>query len=325
MRSVRFITMLCLASALPAVAATSAIAQSYPDKPVRIVVPLPAGSPGDTFARAFQAKLQEALGQPFVIDNRPGANTNIGAEAVAKSAPDGYTFLLTASPHTINPSLYPSLPYDPIKDFTGVTLVAVTPLVLVVNPSLPVTSVAQLIAYLKARPGQVNYGSAGNGSTLQLAGEMFNLQANVKMVHVPYKGVTQAMTDLLGGQISLMFPGGPIALPQVKAGKLRALATTGAKRTSAAMDLPTVAEAGLPGFEIAAWYGLLAPAGTPASAVSRVNGVIVKALQTPEYADQWTKLGADVIFNTPAQFNAFLRSDLDKWAKVVKAANIKAD
>ena len=315
-----------VAGALLALPTIQATAQNYPDRAVRIIVPAPAGSPGDIIARALAQKFTEGMGQSFVIDNRAGANYGIGTEAVAKSAADGYTLLLTASPHTINPHLYPNQAFDPIRDFAPITLVAVTPLVLVVHPSVPANSVAELLALARSQPGKLNFGSAGNGSTLHLAGEIFNTLGAVKMVHVPYKGVTQAVTDLVGGQLSLMFPGGPIALPQARAGKLRALATTGAVRTAAAPDLPTVAEAGLPGFEISAWYGMLAPAGTPSAVITRLHREILNLLQTPELKERWLALGADIVYqNTPELYGAFLRNDLAKWAKVIKDANVRVE
>ena len=305
---------------------TSALAQAWPNRAVKVIVPAPAGGPGDVIGRAIAEKLSAVFGQQFIVDNRAGANYAIGTEAVAKSAPDGYTLLMTASPHTINPALYPNQTLDPIKDFAPITLVAVTPLVLVVHPSVPVKNVAELLAFVRAQPGKVNYGSAGTGSTLHLAGEMFNKLGGVSMVHVPYKGVTQAVTDLLGGHVSLMFPGGPIAFPHVKTGKLRALATTGSMRTAAAPDLPTVAEAGMPGFEISAWYGMLAPAGTPPAIVNRLHEEIVKALKSPELKERWTSLGADVVYqDTPEQFNSVLKNDLTKWAKVIKEGKIRPD
>ena len=300
-------------------------AQSYPSKAIRIVVPLAAGGPGDVLARAVGQKLGDSLGQPVVIDNRPGANTNIGNEAVAKAPPDGYTLLLTASTLTINPSLYANLGYDPIKSFAPITLVGSTPLVLVVHPSLPVKSVAELIALAKARPAQLLYGSAGSGSTLHLAGEMFNTLAHVKLVHVPYKGVTNAFSDLLGGQISLMFPGAPIALPQARAGKLRALASTGDKRTPTAPELPTIAEAGLPGYEVSVWYGVLAPAATPAAVINRLHDELVRIIQLPDIRERWAALGADPLHNTPEQYTAFLKADLLKWTKVVRDSGAKVD
>ena len=305
--------------------ASVASAQTFPSKSIRIVVPLAAGGPGDVLARAVGQKLAENVGQPVVIDNRPGANTNIGNEAVAKSTPDGYTLLATASTLTINPSLYANLPYDAVKSFAPVTLIATTPLVLVVHPSLPAKSVPELVALAKTKPGQLHYGSAGSGSVLHLAGEMFNTMARVKLVHVPYKGVTNAFSDLLGGQISLMFPGAPIALPQARAGKLRALATTGEKRAPAAPELPTVAETGLPGYEVSVWYGMLAPAGTPPATINRLHAEIAKIVQLPEIAERWAVLGAEPVHNTPEQFATFLRNDLVKWTKVVRDSGAKVD
>jgi tripartite-type tricarboxylate transporter receptor subunit TctC len=305
--------------------ASWATAQTYPVKSIRIVVPLAAGGPGDILARAIGQKLSESVGQPVVIDNRPGANTNIGTEAVSKSPPDGYTLLLTASTHTINPSLYANLPFDPIKDFAPITLVGETPLVMVLHPSVPAKSVKEFIALAKSRPGQINFGSAGSGSTLHLAGEMFNSLAGVKMVHVPYKGVTQAVSDLLGGHLSLMFPGAPIALPHARAGKLLALATTGTKRTPAAPELPTVAEAGVPGFEVTVWYGALAPAGTPQAIINRLHSEFVRIVQLADIRQRWVALGADPLTDTPSEFAAFLKGDIVKWAKVVKESGAKAD
>ena len=318
-------TMPVFAGFALALLASHAVAQTFPSKSIRIVVPLAAGGPGDVLARAVGQKLAENVGQPVVIDNRPGANTNIGNEAVAKSPPDGYTLLATASTLTINPSLYANLPYDAVKSFAPLTLIATTPLVLVVHPSLPVKSVQELAALAKSKPGQLHYGSAGSGSVLHLAGEMFNTMARVKLVHVPYKGVTNAFSDLLGGQISLMFPGAPIALPQARAGKLRALATTGDKRAPAAPELPTVAEMGFPGYEVSVWYGLLAPAGTPAATINRLHSEIVKIVQLPEIAERWAVLGAEPAHNTPEQFAAFLKNDLVKWTKVVRDSGAKVD
>ena len=305
--------------------AQSVSAQSYPAKPIRIVVPLAAGGPGDVLTRAMGHKLAEQTAQPVVIDNRPGANTTVGTEFAAKAPADGYTLLSTANPLTTNPSLYPVLPYDPIRDFAPITLIGLTPLLLVVHPSLPVKSAKDLIALAKSKPAQLNYGSAGNGSALHLAGEMFNSLARVKLVHVPYKGVTNAFSDLLGGQISIMFPGAPIALPQVKAGKLRALGTTGAVRMAAAPELPPISESGLPGYEVSVWYGVLAPAGTPAAVVSRLHAEISKIVQLQDIKDRWAVLGAEPLHNTPEQFAAFLKADLGKWAKVVRDSGVKID
>ncbi len=324
MNNAKFATAV-LASALLAQLATYAHAQSFPAKPIRIVVPLAAGGPGDVLARSVAQKLTENVGQQVVVENRPGANTNIGNEAVARSAPDGYTLLATASTLTINPALYSNLTYDAVKSFAPVTLIAWTPLVLVVHPSLPVKSVPELVALAKAKPAQIYYGSAGSGSVLHLAGEMFNTMARVKLVHVPYKGVTGAFSDLLGGQISLMFPGAPIALPQARAGKLRALATTGEKRAPAAPELPTVAEMGFAGYEVSVWYGLLAPAGTPPATLTRLHSEIVKVVKLPEVAERWAALGAEPLTSTPEEFAAFIKNDLSKWAKVVRDSGAKVD
>ncbi len=305
--------------------ATDAMAQSYPLKPIRIVVPLAAGGPGDVLTRTMGQKLAEQTGQPVVIDNRPGANTNVGTEFVAKASADGYTLLSTGNPLTTNPSLYPVLPYDPQRDFAPVTLFASIPLLLVVHPSLPVKTTKDLIALAKSKPAQLNYGSAGNGSALHLAGEMFNSLARVKLVHVPYKGVTNAFSDLLGGQISIMFPGAPIALPQVKTGKLLALGTTGEKRMTAAPELPPVAESGLPGYEVSVWYGIVTPAGTPPAVITRLHTEIRKIVQLQDIKDRWAVLGAEPLHGTPDQFAAFIKADIGKWAKVVREANVKLD
>jgi tripartite-type tricarboxylate transporter receptor subunit TctC len=305
--------------------AHTAAGQAYPAKALRIVVPLAAGGPGDVLTRAIAQKLAEQIGQAVVIDNRPGANTNIGTEVVAKAPADGYTLLSTSNPLTTNPSLYPALPFDPLRDFAPISLIAINPLLLVVHPSLPVKTAKDLIALAKAKPTQLHYGSAGNGSALHLAGEMFNSLARVKLVHVPYKGVTGAFNDLLGGQISIMFPGTPIALPQAQAGKLRALGTTGAKRMPAAPEIPTVSESGLPGYELLVWIGVLAPAGTPAAAINRLHSEISKIVQLQDIRERWAALGAEPAHNTPEQFAAFLKADVVKWAKVVREAGVKID
>lgn len=303
----------------------SLMAQKFPSKLIRIVVTHAAGGPTDVLARGLAQKLSEDLGQPVIIDNRPGANTNLGTEMVARAAPDGYTLLLTVNGLTINPSLYGNLPYDPIKDFAPVSLIATSPLVLVIHPSLPTRSVQELIALAKSKAGQLLYGSLGNGSLAHLAGEMFNTMASVKLVHVPYKAVTSAVNDLLGNQISLMFPGSPIAVPQVKAGKLRALGTTGLKRMDMAPEIPTIAESGLPGYEASLWYGVLAPAGTPAAVIDRLHYNLVRLVELPEMRERWATLGAEPAHNTPEQFSAYLKADLIKWAKVVRDSGARLD
>ena len=318
-------TLMAVTALAVATLSPHATAQTYPVKPIRIIVPLAAGGPGDVLARAIGQKLSEQVTQPVVIDNRPGANTNVGSEFVAKAPADGYTLLATASTLTINPSLYPALPYDAMRDFAPITLIGSAPLILVVHPSLPVKSVKELVTLAASKPGQLHYGSAGNGSVLHLAGEMLNSAARVKLVHVPYKGVTNAFSDLLGGQISIMFPGAPIALPQVKAGKLRALATTGAKRTPAAPELAPVAESGFPGYEISVWYGILAPIGTPPAVVNRLHAEISKIVQLADVKERWAALGAEPLHNTPEQFAAFLKTDLGKWAKVVRDSGARID
>ena len=264
-------------------APAAAIAQVYPSKPIRLVVPFPPGGSLDVVARAIGQKLTEVWGQPVVIDNRPGAGGNIGADLVAKSAPDGYTILEGAlSTHAVNVSLYSKLPYDPVKDFAPITLVAITPNVLVVNPSFSVNSVPELVAYAKAHPGKLSFGSGSNGSAGHLAGELFKTEAGVDMVHVPYKGGAPALQALLAGDTQLMFDNLANSTPQLKAGKLKALAVTTAKRSALAPELPTLAETGLPGFDIYTWWGFMAPAGTPKEIVTKWNAEVKRILGTPE-------------------------------------------
>jgi tripartite-type tricarboxylate transporter receptor subunit TctC len=302
-----------------------ALSQTYPSKPVRVIVPLAAGGPTDVLARTISQNLGETWGQVMLIDHRPGANTNIGTAAVAKSPADGYTLLLTVNNLTINPSFYQNLPFDPLKDFSPISLFATSPLILVVHPSVAARSVKELIALAKARPGDLLFGSPGNGSAPHLAGELLNTLAGVKMVHVPYKGITGAVTDLIGGQLAVMFPGSPIALPQAKAGKLRALATTGAKRSPAVPDLPTIAEAALPKYEVSLWYGLLAPANTPQPIVQRLHAELTRIIALPTIRQQWAALGAEPVSTTPEQFAAFLKNDIVKWEKVIRDSGAKMD
>lgn len=302
-----------------------ALAQTYPSKPVRMIVPLAAGGPTDVLARSIAQNLTETWGQAVLVDNRPGANTNIGTAAVAKSPADGYTLLLTVNNLTINPSLYQDIPFDSLKDFAPISLFATSPLVLVVHPGVSAKSVKDLVALAKARPGELHFGSPGNGSPPHLAGELFNTLAGVKLVHVPYKGITAAVTDLIGGQLEVMFPGSPIALPNAKAGKLRALATTGAKRTAAAPDLPTVAEAGLQNYEMSLWYGLLAPANTPPAIIQRLHGEIARIIALPAVIQQWAALGVEPASTTPEQFAAYLKADIVKWQKIVRESGAKMD
>ena len=303
-----------------------ATAQAWPAKSIRMIIPFPPGGTTDIVGRIAAQKLGEALGQQVVPDNRPGAAGNIGTELVAKAPPDGYT-LLTApgSTLTIHPSLYAKLPFDPLKDFAPITIVAAVPNALVVHPSLPVRNVKELVALAKARPGQLNYASTGAGQSTHLSMELFKTMAGVNIVHVPYKGSAPAVTDLLGGHVSLMFDNMPSALPHVKAGKLRALAVSTTKRSPVTPEVPTVAESGLPGFEVSAWFAVLAPAATPREIVNRAHGILVKALQSSDVRERLSSQGAEPIGNTPEQFTAQMKRDLAKWAKVVRDANIRLD
>ena len=315
-----------LAALAMAAVATLAQGQAYPAKPVRIVVPFPAGGTTDILAREVAARLSQTLGQPVVVDNRPGAGGNIGAELVAKSPADGYTFLMgTVGTHAINASLYSKLPYDHVRDFAPVILVAGVPNVLEVNPSVPVNSVQELIAYAKANPGKLNFASSGSGTSIHLAGELFKVMTGVQMAHVPYKGSAPALADLAGGQVQLMFDNLPSSLQLIKGGKLRALAVTSAQRSSALPDLPTVAEAGLPGFEATSWFGLLAPAGTPPEVVARINGEVAKWLASPEAKDKLAAQGAIAAGGSADDFTRHIAAETAKWQKVVKESGAKVE
>jgi tripartite-type tricarboxylate transporter receptor subunit TctC len=293
-------------------------------KPIRIVVPLAPGGGVDITSRAVGAKMSEGLKQNVIIDNRPGGATVIGTEIVAKSPPDGYTLVMASSSHAIHGILH-KLPFDPIKDFAAVSLVATAPLVLVVHPSIPVKTVKELVALAKKNPDRLNFGSSGNTSVLHLAGEMFNVMAGVKTVHIPYKGTGPALIDLISGQIEMMFSTPVATLPHVRSGKLRSLAMTGAKRSQAVPELPTVAEAALPGFSAEAWYGLLAPAGTPAPVIARLHAEAVKAVQHSDVKTRLGSEGADLIGSTPEQTMQFIQDEIVRWTKVIKAAGIKPE
>ena len=314
---------LALSIAPPAVQGQTA---PFPAKPVRLVVPFPPGGPLDVTGRAIAQKLGETWAQSVVVDNRPGAGGNIGADLVAKSPPDGYTVVMGAlSTHAVNPSLYPSMPYDAVRDFAPITLVAVTPNVLVVNPALPVRSVQELVAYAKANPNKLSFGSGSNGSAGHLAGELFKVETGTDVVHVPYKGAAPAMQALLAGDTQFMFDNLASAMPQVKAGKLRALAVTTAKRTSLAPELPTMAEAGVPGFDIATWFGLLAPAGTPRDVIAKWNADVVRILDSAEMRERLRAQGAEPAPSSPAEFAAFIAAEQSKYARIVKASGAKVD
>jgi len=303
-----------------------AAAQNYPSKPIRFVVPFAAGGGTDFVARIVGQRLNEALGQPLVIDNRGGAGGAIGTELAAKAAPDGYTLLLgSAGPLAIQPGLSARLPYDPLRDFAPVTLVCSMPYLLLVHPSLPAKNVQELIALARAKPGQLNFGAPGSGTTTHLATELFKMLAKIDVVHVPYKGVAPALADLLAGQVQFMSGDLSTVLPQVKAGRLRALAVTGAQRSTIVPDLPTIAESGVPGYAASGWFGVLAPAATPRSIVTRLNAVIVKGITNADARERLAALGGEVVANTPAEFAAYLRDDLAKWSKLIKAIGLKPE
>jgi tripartite-type tricarboxylate transporter receptor subunit TctC len=311
---------------LLALVAGAAFAQPYPSKPIHFVVPYPAGGPLDAVARLLGQKVSESVKQPVVVENKAGAGGNIGADYVAKAAPDGYTILMGAvATHAINPTLYASIPYDPVRDFIPVTQVASTPNVLVVNPSIPASSVKEFIAYAKANPGKLNFGSGSTGSAGHLAGELFKSMAGVQMTHIPYKGAAPAMQDLIAGQVQLMFDNLASSLAQVRAGKVKALAVTTAKRSSLAPDLPTIAESGLPGFDINTWFGIFAPANTPREIVDRLHDEFARALAAPDVREKMLNLGAEPVSSTPEQFAAYIRSEAEKYARVIKASGAKVD
>jgi tripartite-type tricarboxylate transporter receptor subunit TctC len=308
------------------VSSPATAAETYPAKPVKLIVPFPPGGSLDFAGRLIAQKLSEAWGTSVVVENRPGAGGNIGADLVAKSAPDGYTILLGAlSTHAVNPSLYAKMPYDAVKDFAPITLIAVTPNVLVVNATSPVQNVKEFIAYTRANPGKLSFGSGSNGSAGHLAGELYKVETGTDSVHIPYKGGAPATQALLAGDTQFMFDNLANAMAQVKGGKLRALAVTTAKRSSLAPELPTMAEAGLPGFDISTWYGLFAPAGTPPAIVAKWNADVTKILTAPDVRARFVADGAEPAPNTPEQFAQFIASELTKYARIVKASGAKVD
>ena len=307
------------------ISATQAQDAQYPARPIRFLVGFAPGGFTDVMARAIAVKLGESWSQQVVVDNRPGASTTIAADLAAKAAPDGYTLLMMTDNHVTNPSLFTRLPYDSEKDFAPVTLAALAPFLLVVHPSVPANSVKELVALAKARPGQLAYGSGGIGAPGHLSGELFSTLAGIKMVHVPYKGAAPALIDIQSGQIQVYFGNLPVTLPHAKAGKLRALGVTSAKRVAVAPDVPTVAEAGLPGFELTPWYGVMTRAGTPEAVLSKLNKEIVRILHTPEIRERVTTLGAEPSGLGRDEFASFLKSEAVKWGKLVKASGAKAD
>ncbi len=313
------------AVALSAVAAT-AWAQAWPSKTVTIIVPWPPGGPSDTAARPMAKGLSEALGKPFVIDNRGGAGGNIGSDMVAKAAPDGHMLLITSSaPIVINPNIYKKMAFDPAKDLAPVTNLIRVPLVLVVHPSVPAKNLQELIADIKSKQGQFQYASSGNGTPQHLTGELFKTTAKLDMVHVPYKGSAPAITDLLGGHIPLMFDSTIAILPHIKSGKVKAIAVTGAKRSSQLPDVPTFAEAGMPGFESYAWYGFFAPAKTPKDIIGKLNAEALKVMKQPEYQKVLEETGSEFVGDTPEKFAVFVKAEAAKWGKVAKQTGATVD
>lgn len=322
----KFVAKLTALAAVLTAASAPALA-AYPERPIQLIVPQSAGGGADILARTIAAKLSQSLGKQVVVDNRPGAAGIIGTQTVAQAAPDGYTLLMGAiSTHSMNPGLYKArLPYDPVKNFTPVTVVASAPLLVVVHPSLPVNSVQELIALARAKPGKLNFSSAGSGNSTHLAGELFKISAKVDMVHVPYKGATPAETGLMAGEVSVMFSSILSALPHSKAGKMKALAVTSAKRSSEAPELPTVAESGLPGFEVNPWYGLFAPAGTPPEIVDKLQQEVARIVHMPDVKQRFATLGAEPVGNSPQEFKLFLDQEIAKWTKVIDQSGTRVD
>jgi tripartite-type tricarboxylate transporter receptor subunit TctC len=314
-----FAIIALLASALPA------FAQPYPSRSITIVIPFPAGGSADTLARLIGAKLSESLGQAVVVENKPGAGGNLGTDAVAKAAPDGYTLLLAPSSIAIAPALYAKLPFDPIKDFAPVTLIGSIPMVVVVYPQFPPKTILELIALAKAKPGEISYASAGNGSTNHLAVELFKIKTGIDMLHVPYRGNPLAIVDVIAGRVPVFFDFVLTGLPHVREGKVRALAVTGAHRSKVLPDVPTVAEAGVPGFEASTWFGVYAPAGTKPAIVEKLNAEILAVLAMPNIRERLTNLGVDILAEGPQGLAALTKSDLEKWGPIVQKAGVKLD
>jgi tripartite-type tricarboxylate transporter receptor subunit TctC len=311
-----------LMAALP----TPAFAQAYPARPIRIIVPFPAAGTADIMARVVGQKITASWAQQVLVDNRAGAGGNIGAELAAKAAPDGYTlFLCTVGTHAIHQTLYRKLAFDPIRDFAAIAYIAGVPNVAVVHPSIPVKNVKELVAFVKARPGQVNFGSPGSGSSVHMSGEMLKVMAGLNMTHVPYKGNPQAVTDLMTGQIELMITNMPSVIPFIKAGRLRALAVTTRERSPALPDVPTMQEAGIAGYESSAWFGLVGPAATPRDIVTKLNAEVQRILKLPDVRQNLAVQGGEPLFMSADEFGAFIRDETAKWGKVVKAAGVHAD
>jgi tripartite-type tricarboxylate transporter receptor subunit TctC len=314
-----------LIAALCALACLPSFAQNYPSRPVKIIVPFGTGGPADIYGRFIASRLQEALGQPFVVEDRPGAGSIVGTEAAAKSAPDGYTLLVMSNTHTVNETLVPKKPFELMKDFAPITGLNYSDLMLVIHPSVPAQNLKEFIAYAKANPGKLNYASSGTGTPYHMAGELFKSMAGVDIVHVPHKGSDQARTAILGGQVQMMFDAITTMNANAKAGKVRALGTTGAKRSPVSPDVPTVAEAGVPGYETTIWLGLMATHGTPRPILDKLNAEINKVLGSADVRETWAKQGAFPMGMSVDAFDKFLRADIAKWAKVVRASGAKVD
>jgi len=319
--------VLVVATALPLFAQSNdaASASSYPNKAVRVIVPYPPGGPTDIVARVVFQQVSETTGQQFIVDNRPGAGGNIGADLVARAPADGYTLLIGTTAHAINASLFKTLGYDVIKDFAPVTLLTQGPLVLVATPDFPANNVRELIALAKAKPDTLNFASSGNGQSTHLSGELFNSMANIKLAHVPYKGSAPALTDVMSGQVPLMFDTMLSAMPFVNGGKLKALAVTSSTRSPAAPNIPTIAESGLPGYEVFAWNGLLAPTGTPKAVIAKLSEELKRAMQLPRVKEKFSAQGFQASWDSPEQFGVFLKNEVDKWGKTVRASGAKVD
>jgi len=318
---IRFLAAL-LAALVPA---AGAFAQGYPSRTVKIVVPFAAGGPADVYARVLAQKLEVAMHQPFVVEDMPGGGSIVGTTAVAKSAPDGYTLLMMSNTHTVNESLIPKKPFQLMRDFVPVSPVNYSDLVLVVHPSVPAKTLKEFIALAKAKPGELNYASSGPGTPYHMAGELFKAMAGVNIVHIPYKGSSGARTDILGGQVQMMFDAITTMAPNVEAGKVRALGTTGKVRSSVLPNVPTVSEAGVPGYEAVIWLGIMAPKGTPRPIVERLNAEIRRAVDSPDIKAAWAKQGAVGMSMSPEEFDHFLRGDIEKWARVVKISGARQD
>ncbi len=306
-------------------AANAVCAQTYPTKPIRMIVPFVPGGNTDIIGRVFAPKMAELIGQQIVVDNRGGAGGVIGTEVVAHAAPDGYTILMVSAGHTINPAMIKKLPYDSVKDFAPISIIADVPTAFVVHPSLPAKSVKEFIAIAHARPGEINYSTAGRGTVGHLAAELLSSMAKIKMVHIPYKGTGQAMVDLVAGHVQMQFPSMPAAIQHVRTGKLRMIAQTGKRRSAAALDTPTMEESGLPGFVVSSGFGMMAPAGTPRPIIGRVNSALVRALNDAAVKENLAKQGAEVVASSPEEYDQFNRAEIAKWIKVARQAGIAAD